>query len=435
MSTLMLSVVHALGIALVTFVWQGAILGLFTAAILTLLRNARPQTRYAFACVALTLCAALPLGTLIANFGSAEDIEISAVALDALHDIATTVAGIAIMSAWVQAHLTAIVAAWAICVSLLGARMVYGLMWVTRISSASRSFGNSQWQTRVDILAARIGIARDISLRVVQGLDTPATVGWWRPVIMLPAALLFGMPPDLLEALLAHEIAHVRRFDYVVNLMQSVVEATLFYHPAVWWISHRMRIEREQIADDLAAGILGEPRRLALALRELEHIQFTNHHLAQAAHGGNLMVRIKRLVRPETQALDWKAAIPAVGFVIAGIAFCANAALADTAPAASASIAASTQTTSPSLFDANACKPQYPQESLNRLEEGSVEISFKVGANGKLLHSHVTQSSGHPLLDNAALTGLQACTFKAGTKNGKPVTSTLDIQYVWKIGN
>jgi hypothetical protein len=136
-------------------------------------------------------------------------------------------------------------------------------------------------------------------------------------VVLVPASLVSGMPPQLLEALLAHELAHVRRCDYLVNLIQSAIEILLFYHPAVWWLSNRIREEREQIADDVAASELGEPRRLALALSELDLFQFSPQ-LAQAAHGGNLMSRIKRLVRPETEPLNWKLALP-----ILGLATCA----------------------------------------------------------------------------------------------------------------
>ena len=124
------------------------------------------------------------------------------------------------------------------------------------------------------------------------------TAGWWKPIVILPSSLLTGMPVELIEALLAHEVAHVKRMDYLVNLFQSAIEIALFYHPAVWWISKQIRIEREQIADDLAAGLLGEPRRLALALSELEQFQFSHPQPALSAHGGNLMSRIKRLVRP-----------------------------------------------------------------------------------------------------------------------------------------
>ena len=83
--------------------------------------------------------------------------------------------------------------------------------------------------------------------------------------MLVPAVLVTGMPPHLLEALLAHELGHIRRHDYLINLLQNVVEILLFYHPAVWWLSRRIRTEREQIADDFAAHHLGDPRRLALA--------------------------------------------------------------------------------------------------------------------------------------------------------------------------
>jgi hypothetical protein len=156
----------------------------------------------------------------------------------------------------------------------------------------------------------------------------------------VPASLATGMAPQLLEALLAHELAHVRRHDYLVNLVQSAIEILLFYHPAVWWLSHRIRIERELIADDLAASALGEPRRLALALSELDLLQLTTPQLAPGAHGGKLMSRIKRLVRPQAEPLSssmsWKLALPALGLALTAAihAHAGTAAASAPAPAA-----------------------------------------------------------------------------------------------------
>jgi hypothetical protein len=149
------------------------------------------------------------------------------------------------------------------------------------------------------------------------------------------------MAPQLLEALLAHELAHVRRHDYLVNLLQSAIEILLFYHPAVWWLSHRIRIERELIADDLAASALDEPRRLALALSELDLFQLSPPQLAPGAIGekGKLMSRIKRLVRPQTEtltgSLSWKLALPALGLALTA-AIHAHAGTTPAAPAAQA---------------------------------------------------------------------------------------------------
>ena len=128
--------------------------------------------------------------------------------------------------------------------------MAMGLVWVRRATGGratpaqAGSAAERVWQSRLAQLAARCGIDRTVRLRIVDSLASPVTAGFWRPVVLVPAALVTGMPPQLLEALLAHELGHVRRHDYLVNLVQNVIEALLFYHPAVWWISRRIRHER-----------------------------------------------------------------------------------------------------------------------------------------------------------------------------------------------
>jgi beta-lactamase regulating signal transducer with metallopeptidase domain len=84
-----------------------------------------------------------------------------------------------------------------------------------------------------------------VQLLVSPLVEVPTVVGWLRPVILAPVGALTGLSPDHVEALLAHELAHIRRCDYLVNMLQSVAEALLFYHPAVWWISGEIRAERE----------------------------------------------------------------------------------------------------------------------------------------------------------------------------------------------
>lgn len=172
------------------------------------------------------------------------------------------------------------------------------------------------WQARLDALALRMGLhrSRHVPLKLHAGLASPVTVGFWRPVILLPAALLSGMPVALLEALLAHELAHVRRWDYLVNLLQSVAEALLFFHPVVWWLSARMRAEREQVADALAAQALQDPQQLATALHALSlHAAAPQHAgLLMSARGGALLTRIERLMAPGLDTAGWKLAVPAL---------------------------------------------------------------------------------------------------------------------------
>ncbi|MCI4566612.1 M56 family metallopeptidase [Lysobacter sp. CFH 32150] len=330
MAEFLATLVPVLGRALLHFVWQGAAIGLIAASVLFLLRDARPQARYAVACVALLACVLLPLANVIALFTNAPDVVVSVTAADTRH--ATTLGlptvDIGTWHARLETSLSWIVAMWAAGASVLSLRMTMGVAWIRRLRTGPQSRANAAWQARLDALAQRFGLKRAVALRVVDCLDSPASAGWWRPVVLLPAALIARMPTDLIEALLAHELAHIRRHDYLVNLLQGVVEALLFYHPVVWWLSREIRNEREHIADQLAADMLGAPRRLAVALSELSDLNRSCSvplHLAQAAHGGQLMSRIEQLVRPSHRAAGGKIAYPLLGLAAACIAFYAHA--------------------------------------------------------------------------------------------------------------
>jgi D-alanyl-D-alanine endopeptidase (penicillin-binding protein 7) len=414
------SLVASIGWTLLHFIWQGALIGCVTAVALLAMRNARPEHRYALACSALLLCVAWPVCELGARLAGGDTGASTArfgggVAAAAAHaDFGAF--------AWLQSKLAWIVMAWAACTAALALRMGVGLWWIGRV--ANTQAGNAQWQARLSSMALQFGVTRSVRLRVVDHLASPITAGWWRPVVLVPAALMTGMPPDLLEALLAHEMGHVKRFDYLVNLGQNVVETLLFYHPAVWWISGRIRAEREQIADDLAATHLGEPRRLALALSELEKFQFSGHHLAQAANGGDLMSRIKRLVRPGAQALNWQAALPVLGLAAACIAGCAQMPAAEKAPPVK----------TPAIADFSSCaKPVWPKQSLRDENTGTVTLGFLISAEGRVVDSKIIKSSGFRPLDDSSREGITKCRFHPATEDGKPVQSWMHMQYVWTL--
>ena len=134
---------------------------------------------------------------------------------------------------------------------------------------------------------------------------------------------LAGLSPSHFEAILAHELAHVRRRDYLVNIVQRVVETLLFYHPAVWWVSGWIRREREHCCDELAASVCGDRVGYARALRALEELRVHAPALAMGAGGGELLVRIRRLVdRTPVPAPGWPGGVamivPLVAFFIVG---------------------------------------------------------------------------------------------------------------------
>ena len=334
MNELLTTFVPVLGLALLHFLWQGAVIGLVAAVLLHALRDARPHARYAVACLALLACALAPL------------IDIAWQLIDASRDamprVATPAAAFmptfgtatqSLAQAWrLDDAMPTIVALWASGACVLSLRMALGVWWIQRLCRAPREAAEAAWQVRLDALAFRFGLGRHVALRLVGGIASPASVGWWRPVVLLPTALLARMPVDLVEALLAHELAHIRRHDYLVNLLQGAVEAMLFYHPVTWWLSRRIRIEREQVADQLAAEVIGEPRRLALALSELSDTLTPTASterlpsLALAAHGGHLMSRIEQLIRPVLRrSRGGRIAFPLLGLAVACVALLAHA--------------------------------------------------------------------------------------------------------------
>ena len=295
---------NAWGWALVNFLWQGAIVGVAAAALLALMRGASARWRYAVCAAGLGLCLGLPL---------AQCLDLAPADAEFIGELSP-----------LAEQMPALVTAWALGTALMLARVALGLAWVGRARRRSTP-APAEWQARLDALARRLGLKRTVSLRLLPELAGPIALGALRPCVLLPAALLSKLPVDLLEALLAHELAHVRRWDYLANLLQSAVEALLFFHPVVWWLSARMRHEREMVADEISAELIGDSRRLAVALHalsELDQAPMTSS-LAQAARGGDLLARIERLLAPRPQATGWKLALPAL--LIAATSFVVQA--------------------------------------------------------------------------------------------------------------
>ena len=180
-------------------------------------------------------------------------------------------------------------------------------------------------------------------------------IGWLRPVVLVPAGLLAGLTPHQLEAVLAHELAHIRRHDYLVNLLQNIVETFFFYHPAVWWISRQIRTEREHCCDDLAAAVCGSTLDYARALTALAELRHTSGVFGLAATGGSLVNRIARLAgvgNPEPR-LGW----PLPAFLLTAGTAVAFVATSAASPRGDALKAAPAAKTSPQLIQGHVLDP------------------------------------------------------------------------------
>jgi beta-lactamase regulating signal transducer with metallopeptidase domain len=187
--------------------------------------------------------------------------------------------------------LTWAVMLWFAGVVVLWARLMGGWVVASRMRSMLVRPAPREWQQALEKLAVRIQLFRPVRLLVSSLVQVPTVVGWLRPVVLVPIGALTGLPTEHLEALLVHELAHIRRHDYLVNILQSVAEALLFYHPAVWWVSTHIRAERELCCDDLAVSVSGDVLTYAQALAGLESFRPAHLDAAIAANGGLLSDR------------------------------------------------------------------------------------------------------------------------------------------------
>jgi bla regulator protein BlaR1 len=414
--------VAAIGWTLLQFVWQGTLIGLATALLLRTLRGAAPQVRYLVACAGLLACLCWPAAELVVRLSGGA----AAGAASFAHPGAGAAPAAGTLLAMLGIDLPQLVAAWAACALALSLRMAAGIAWIHRCATVSAIA--TEWERHAQVLAGRMGIRRAVRVRVTGDPGGPVTAGWLRPLILLPASLVSSMPPDLLHALLAHELAHVRRWDYPVNLVQNLIETVLFYHPAVWWTSRQVRAERELVADAIAAETLGAPRVLAEALAALDGLQAADRTVL-AAGGGQLLVRIRALVRPQPRHDHRGATLAALCLALVAVAGVGIA-----PGAGRAAGGASTDGATRAIIDFSSCaKPEYPAASLAAEHTGTVTLAFEVDRGGSVVDGGVERSSGHALLDKAALDAITRCRFLPARVDDMPIASTAVVQYVWLL--
>jgi beta-lactamase regulating signal transducer with metallopeptidase domain len=301
---------QAIGAALLHFLWQGALVTLLVASLSVLLQKRNARTRYAVACAGMVLMLALPALTVAIVYDALP-------AVPAVRGPATTIAtapryaggaadlpkvsfggaprtgeggGWPILMPW-------LVAIWIGGVFVFSLRAAGGWLLVNRLRKRSNIPAPEHWQETLLRLAQKLRVKRAVQLCESAIAEVPAVIGWLRPVILVPVGALSGLSAVQVEAVLAHELAHIRRHDYLVNLLQTVVENLLFYHPGVWWVSRRIRIEREHCCDDLAVAACGDAVLYARALTALEGLRSeAGPQLAMAADGGSLLGRVRRLL-------------------------------------------------------------------------------------------------------------------------------------------
>ena len=319
------ALVDALGWTLLHFVWQGAAIAALLATADLLLRRASAHARYLAACGAMVLMLIVAVGSFIRAARLPGGDPVASPAVVAGNRLPAPLAGSVLGTEPMRARLESraearrqrsaplqwdraaiagltrrlmpwLVALWCAGVALLSLRLIGGWWLTRRILARSLEAPLVELDDVLGSLKQRLALSAPVRICRSALVDVPTVIGWMRPVILLPMSTLTGLSPRQIEALLAHELAHIRRHDYLVNLLQSALETLLFYHPAVWWVSRRVREERENCCDDVAVAVCGDAVTYARALAELERLRSETPRLALAATGGSLLARIQRLV-------------------------------------------------------------------------------------------------------------------------------------------
>jgi beta-lactamase regulating signal transducer with metallopeptidase domain/HEAT repeat protein len=223
-----------------------------------------------------------------------------------------------------------IVAGWIVGTALCSLRPLLGWRTLRRLRRLGVSPAPDELVAALRRVSIRLGVRP--AVRVMQSTlaRVPVVVGYVQPLILLPVSLVTNIPIGQLEAILAHELAHVRRHDFVVNLLQTLVETLFFYHPAVWWLSRRIRIEREHCCDDIVVTSLGNRIEYGRALVAVEELRGRSAVLALAAADGSLLCRIRRILgvgadrNAFTLAGRWPAALLALAMIGATCALAMN---------------------------------------------------------------------------------------------------------------
>jgi bla regulator protein blaR1 len=295
--------------------WQGGLLALVAFGLMIILRKHRPAIRYMILYTVLMLLPVFFAGTFlmtynpgnvdnntkVANAGSSWNQE------NALNSANPGISEDATKQAWYShpAHVFENQAKWLVLIWFAGffiflLRFSGSILYVYRLKNYQVYSVDEHWNTNLNRLSGRIGLHQQVKLAESALARIPMTIGYLKPVILLPLGTLSGIPPQQIDAILLHELSHIMRKDYLMNIIQSVIELLFFYHPVTWWLSGLIRQEREHICDDLAISVNQDHINYIKALTTMEEINSKSPLLASAMMGSKkkLLFRVKRLLNP-----------------------------------------------------------------------------------------------------------------------------------------
>lgn len=313
----------ALGHAVVQSLWQCALIGAVAAALL--LGVGRASVRYWVWCAAMLASA----GWFVWTFVSGIELPVTVSAGAGRGMIMRPAATMAPSGRGVGVF-EIVALLWGIGFLLVSIRYLRQWGAAQRLRRREVVEASGEWAAVFEEMRAALGVSRRVRMLVSGIARCPVVVGVVSPVVIVPSSVLLMMSPEQVRMVLAHELAHIRRHDHLVNMLQVLVETVMFYHPVVWWMSRCARLEREHCCDDAAVRECGDARGFARALTELEEIRQSSRALLAINDGGTLMNRVKRIIdgTPNRRGMiSMRVLGVLLASMVIGVAACANSAL------------------------------------------------------------------------------------------------------------
>lgn len=304
--------INALGWSIFHILWQGVILVLFLGLFLRLLRNKSSNVRYFIAVIGLVAIVGLSVMNFVQNYEKSANIytkptHYEKISNNVLFDFSDTENNFYTLSRYddiknivlkVDKYFPFMVNLWILGVVIFTLKFILGFLYTVRLKNAKTNLVPNQWIKRFQTIQNKLGIHKSITYLESYIIKIPVVLGHLKPVVLVPAEMLTGMPGNQIEAIIAHELAHIRRNDYIINVLQTIVETIFFFHPAVWYISAQIRKERENCCDDLALTVCNESIVYAKALVSIQELTLNRHYSAVAFSGNkkHVLNRIKRMI-------------------------------------------------------------------------------------------------------------------------------------------
>lgn len=287
--------------------WQGLVLALIAAFVILLSPKARPGLRYNMFGLLLGVFALSAVYTFILEYNTG----ITAAANAAVAPVCSSTLTLPDLllyktTGFINTHAGTLCTLWLLICSFKVLRLLQDTNRLHRLRHTGTGLHDVYWREQVDRLKTRLGIRGTIKLRESAFLSSPSVIGILKPVILLPIGMLSRLPAEQVEAVLLHELAHIKRKDYLVNLLQTALEAVFFFNPFLGWISARLRAERENCCDEIAVTVSGNKPALVQALIVFGEARLAPAQLAMALGGHDtlLLDRVRRIALNKNKSLN-----------------------------------------------------------------------------------------------------------------------------------